>query len=227
MNSSPLNDIRVVAFDHDDTLVCSFYAAVAQHQFVAKKYFDFDISESDVRSIWGLPLTEFYRMLYNTTDTDSVIAVMDKHDSDFPRQLLDNVLETLDYLKRAGYILALVSSNHSIEIGKDWRDFCIDGNTIFDFVQAENDSRFHKPDPRVFDQLVNKMSDRGIERSRILYVGDSLMDGAAARDAGLMFVGVTTGLVGSDEFARHGFLSISRLEKLAEILPKVCPITKS
>ena len=52
-------------------------------------------------------------------------------------------------------------------------------------IQASGESEHHKPDPRVFDALIQVLQGSSIDKNEILYVGDSLSDLYAARDAGL------------------------------------------
>ncbi|HSW74419.1 MAG TPA: HAD hydrolase-like protein [Candidatus Saccharimonadales bacterium] len=85
---------------------------------------------------------------------------------------------------------------------------------IIDYTQTEDDTSFHKPDPKVFEPAIAWLASRHISPHETLYVGDGLHDMQAAIGAGFNFVGVTKGLVTADEFAEAGVTSIQNLDAL-------------
>ena len=86
----------------------------------------------------------------------------------------------------------------------------------FFLVQGSDDTVYHKPDPRVFDTALSLVADKQIGRDAVAYVGDALMDYYAARDAGIGFIGVATGLIPRDTFIAAGAPCV---DSLPELLP--------
>jgi phosphoglycolate phosphatase-like HAD superfamily hydrolase len=59
---------------------------------------------------------------------------------------------------------------------------------------------------------------KGIQKSEILYIGDTLIDYYAAKDAGIQFYGLSDRTVPKAEFIKAGAETISAIEELEEIL---------
>jgi len=70
-----------------------------------------------------------------------------------------------------------------------------------------------KPDPAGVNAILARV---GASREETVFIGDSAMDVATARNAGVTFVGVTWGLVSREELARAGASNlVDRAEDLA------------
>ena len=87
-------------------------------------------------------------------------------------------------------------------------------NDLFEYVQTEEDTSHHKPDPQVFLPALHFLQQHQIQPHETLYVGDHLNDMRAATGAGLQFIGVTTGLISDAEFAEHGANAITQVANL-------------
>ena len=99
------------------------------------------------------------------------------------------VPETLDRLSAAGAVLA-VCTNKRTAMAKALLDEL--GLTARFAVVAGGDLIAQKPDPRILRYTIGQA---GGALDRALYVGDSMVDQATARAAGLPVVGVTWGYV--------------------------------
>lgn len=88
---------------------------------------------------------------------------------------------------------------------------------LFDYIQTEEDTKFHKPDPKVFEPALNWLARNTISPQEVLYVGDHLRDMQAAKRAGFHFIGVTTGLTSMKEFEEHQTQSIKELSELLSL----------
>lgn len=75
-----------------------------------------------------------------------------------------------------------------------------------ELIQGKGVWKHAKPDPRVFDNIFAKLSERGvdIEKDKIIYVGDSETDIMAAMNKRIEFVGVETGLMRKKDFLAKG-----------------------
>ena len=71
----------------------------------------------------------------------------------------------------------------------------------FLFANAAEDSKYNKPDPRVFSKPIKKLK---LNPKEILYIGDSIFDYIAAKKAGLKFIAVTTGSYAKKDFQKKG-----------------------
>jgi phosphoglycolate phosphatase-like HAD superfamily hydrolase len=83
-------------------------------------------------------------------------------------------------------------------------------------LQGTDDEPTHKPDPKVFEKALGILAAKKIGKDETVYVGDALMDYYAARDAGIGFIGVSTGLVSKEQLEHEGAVV---LPSLAGLLP--------
>jgi phosphoglycolate phosphatase-like HAD superfamily hydrolase len=89
---------------------------------------------------------------------------------------------------------------------------------LFDYIQTEDDTIYHKPDSRVFEPALKWLTKEKIQPGEVIYVGDSLNDMRAAIDAGLQFLGVQTGLTSLEEFQQNQSSGIQQLIELTRLL---------
>ena len=106
---------------------------------------------------------------------------------------IDGSLEIVQKLRAAGYKLAILTNNGRPAIEKIMKQVPLKEN--FDLIQTRHESPKPKPYP---DGLLKVASDLGVRPNEIVYVGDALIDGAAAARAGIEFWGVTTGETSPD-----------------------------
>jgi beta-phosphoglucomutase len=103
-------------------------------------------------------------------------------------RLFDDSLPALEELQKLGLLLGVLSN-----FGVHLRDLLHRFGLLpfFDFVLVSAEVGLAKPDPRIFDLVVERA---GIPRERLLYVGDHLGDDVeGARDAGLAAVLIDRG----------------------------------
>lgn len=99
----------------------------------------------------------------------------------------DGVLEALDQLKKAGYALALVSNKADFAV-QELRGVFFPG--VFDYAAGEKSGVARKPAP---DMVHNAQAALGVAPEECVYIGDSEVDVATARNAGVDLVAVTWG----------------------------------
>jgi len=205
--------IKVVLFDHDDTLVGTIEAKWAAHKFVAKKHYNKNLSEDEIREHWGKPLRVLVGLLYDTDDVDTAIDREMATHKDFPKILLEDTKQVLAQLRKSGKKLGVITATSRRSFEFDLSTMKIP-KSMFDYTQTEEGSEYHKPDSRVFDPTKKWLSRHGIKPSEVVYVADGLHDMKAALGAGFEFIGVSTGLVTQADFKKSGARSIRTLGDL-------------
>jgi HAD superfamily hydrolase (TIGR01549 family) len=210
------NHIRAVLFDHDDTLVSTIEAKWAEHKYIAKTYYGKRLTDDEIRQHWGKPLSVMVGLLYGTNDMNQAMAYNTAAYEDFPKKLEDDTIATLGHLHESGKKLGVITATHSSSLNYDFETLDIP-RELFDYIQTEDNTSFHKPDPRVFEPALAWLGKLGIEPSEVVYVGDGLHDMEAALAAGFEFIGIATGLVTQDEFKANGATAISKLRDLIEV----------
>lgn len=112
-------------------------------------------------------------------------------------------IATLKKLKAAGCTVAIISTKtrHRIE-----EKFQQDGQThLIDFIIGSEDTTASKPDPQGINMALKRT---GAATKEVLYVGDSLYDAGAAKNAGVDFAAVLTGNTKGEEFAPYPSVQI-------------------
>ena len=208
-----MKDIKVVLFDHDDTLVDTFGNKAAQHMYVAKKYYGRDLTEEDLKREWGKSLHTVLMNLYDTDDIDRAIELSTQHHKEYPKTLFQDTLKTLTELRERGVLLGTLTSTVHESHDYDMQNLGFPEG-IFAYTQTQEDTVMHKPDPRVFDPVKAWLKDQGLRPDQVLYVGDSMYDYKAAQEAGLHFVGVDTGPSKGQYFRDNDIRSIPHVGHL-------------
>ena len=101
---------------------------------------------------------------------------------------IEGSLEIVKKLRTAGFKTAILTNNGRPALDKIMEQIPLREN--FDLIQTRHESPQPKPFP---DGLMKVASELGVGRSEVVYVGDALIDGAAATRAGIEFWGVATG----------------------------------
>ena len=187
---------KVVAFDFDDTLVATIKNVWKQHKHVALTEFGVEITDEDMRRVWGRPFHSMVEDLYGHPFADVEPHLL-REKPNFPKEIFPESKEVLAALKSAGKVVALVTSTNTRSLAGDFVHNAITDD-VFDHVFTIDDCEYHKPDKRVFDPLLSV----GYTPGEVIYIGDAPTDFYAARDAGFDFIGVGTGLLSASDFEK-------------------------
>jgi FMN phosphatase YigB (HAD superfamily) len=85
------------------------------------------------------------------------------------------------------------------------------------YIQACEETTYHKPHPDVFKPILKKLKENNIKKEEVVYVGDSLMDYCAARDAGLQFYGIPGRTTSKETFEHESVQTIASLKDLQKL----------
>lgn len=188
----------------DDTLLKTWEVKWANHRFIAKKYYNIDITDQMLREHWGKPFPLLLEALFGMPEPfEEMIKRFELHEPEFLKQAYTPAVEALTILQDEGVVLGVVTAMMTNAAEQDMRrEF---PSITFATIQGADHTLVHKPDPLVFEPALRRLEQLGIsDKKNILYVGDGLHDLHAARGAGLDFVAVTTGLTDKDSFVQAG-----------------------
>lgn len=206
-------EIDIVLFDHDDTLVETIVAKWAHHKFVARTWYNKELTDDEIRPHWGKPFPVLVGLLYETDDIEEALARNASCHEDYPKVLMIHTIPKLRELHAAGKMLGIITATSRFSFEHDM-DLHGMPREIIDYTQTADDTEHHKPDGRVFSPAKKWAMEYGIPPHRILYVGDGLHDMHAALDAGFRFIGVETGLTSAEEFQDHDAESVPSTAEL-------------
>lgn len=195
---------KAVIFDIDDTLLTTRQPKWRQHQWVAKHYYNIDLTETDLQAHWGKPFDELTKALYQNQGTaEERRANFTRHELEFPKQYEPGALASIKALHEAGLTLGLMTAMYTDGAMIDLRHVNLPF-AWFAFIQGSDHTPFHKPDGRVFAPALKILHDKSIAKREVVYVGEALSDLQAAQSASLDFIGVTQGTINAPTFRAAG-----------------------
>lgn len=201
------DDVKVVFFDHDDTLVGTIGTKWAQHKHVARTYFGKELTDEEIKEHWGKPLSELVCLLYGTNDVEQAMAYNKATHEDFPKELFTATIPTLQRINAEGKLIGIITATSRYSFEHDLTLHQVP-RELLDYTQTADDTPYHKPDPRVFEPALAWLAKHNIRPNEVVYIGDGLHDMRAAIGVGFCFLGVETGLVTAEQFKAENAKSI-------------------
>lgn len=191
----------LILFDFDYTLVDSSQAAFMCYNYAFKKMGFDEISFDLTRSLIGLSLEDIYYKI----SKDKSLKRADEFRGHF-RDCADKVMldltvfydsasDALKFLDRQGFKLGIVSNKYRYRIQDILSREGI-ARTI-DIVVGSEDVSTQKPSG---EGILKAISALGISKENSVYIGDSVTDAEAARDAGIDFICVLSGVTSRADF---------------------------
>lgn len=180
--------ISAALFDFDMTLIDSSHGVTFCLNRVAEVFALRAVTRNEVLKTIGYPMEESMRMLWGSFKPSWIEYYRDELVPFEQERLvpLPGVAESLRRLKENGIKMAVVSNRNRILAAV--RIVGLEG--FFFHLVGMEDVNFPKPDPQSIHFALQKLQE---PPERAVFVGDSEVDAWAARAAGVMFIGLTTG----------------------------------
>ena len=181
--------IKAVVIDFDDTLCLTEAACFEVENEALRQMGRAPMSRSVHISTWGQPLfdaiivrspgvdVEAFKTAYHPVIAEYTKA--GKYDEITPANY-----EALDALVAQGKQLFILTSRTRGEIAHLLKPDHRLASTVKTFYYKEN-MQYHKPDPRAFTEL---LTGNGLKAENCVYIGDSVSDAVASKEAGLKFI---------------------------------------
>ena len=215
--------IKLVLLDFDDTLCLSEESCFHFENAVALSMGFSPMSRYTHKSTWGQHLQEaIYDRIPGIDGTEFMKRFEAQVEKATAEGTFDSVppanLAILDKIKDEGKKIALITSRSLIEV-KTIMDISHPLSKRIDAFYHRDNVTHIKPDPRVFNKALYEFDVMPIE---CVYVGDTLKDGFAAKNAGMDFIAVLeSGLVTRDTFKNSNIAVDFFAEKFTDILPYI------
>ena len=127
----------------------------------------------------------------------------------------DEVFLMLDFLLEEKYTVTLLTNNSrepTLEVLKKY-----DMEKYFQLIIAREDVTKMKPDKEGIDLILNKLS---LDRDQSVFIGDSWVDGQAAKNADVLFILFRDELLSEEKYDITIWQHIKTMNELVEILKK-------
>lgn len=215
--------IKLVLLDFDDTLCLSEESCFHFENEIANSMGFTSMSREIHKSTWGQHLQEAITERIPGIDSSDFMKRFEKQ---VPQAIKEGRFDSvpaqniaiLQALKAEGKKIAIVSSRSLIEV-QAIMDELHPLSGIVDKFYHRNNLDHMKPDPRVFNKVLYEFDVMPIE---CVYIGDTLKDGFAAKNAGMDFIAVLeSGLVARESFKNANILVDYFAEKFTDVLPYI------
>ena len=205
-------------FDFDYTLADSSRGIVTCFRNVLNQHGYTDVTDEDIKRTIGKTLEESFSILTGVTDEDQLAGFKSEYRKEADTHMTINTvlfLETksvLLALKDAGAFIGIISTKYRYRI-KEMLDQHYPGS-FFNIIVGGEDVQTAKPSP---EGLLLAIKQLHVTKAETLYIGDSTVDAATAKAAGVDFAGVTHGVTTAEELSKYPHWKImNSLEELLE-----------
>lgn len=197
-----MTKIAAVIIDFDDTLCLTEAACFELENATLAKMGRAPMPRAVHIKTWGQPLFDAIVTRSPGIDVEAFKAAYHPIIAEYTRDgKLDVIPEAnyaaLDALVAMGKKLMVLTSRTQGELTHLLAADHLLAGRIQGFYHKDN-MRYHKPDPRAFDEL---LADNKLAPEHCVYVGDSVSDAVASKDAGLHFIAsLESGLRQKEDF---------------------------
>lgn len=195
--------MKLVIIDWDGTLVDSLIAHFDTYRIVAEKL-GIKADIDSVRNMTGMTAPEIIREAFEIDNEEKLNEVLkmkdDMYINEFWKKVepMEGAKEFLEEMNDK-FILAVATSSFMNAVRPVMEK--LDWHYHFIEIVARDDVEKGKPAP---DMLLLVCKRAGIAPMDAVYIGDSIHDMAAAKSAGMMGIGVSTGVHSKEQLGEAG-----------------------
>ena len=214
-------DIKLVIFDFDGTLADTKENIILTFQMTMKELGVEIKSRQECAATIGLTLEDAFKVLYPGMAAEKYILLRDTYRRIFKENrkilvpgLFPEVMETLEELRRRGYLMSIASSRQSPSLHSFLEDMKI--AHLFEYAVGGDNVEHPKPAP---DAVLQILRHYNLSAEEAFVVGDMPFDINIATNAGVKSCGVTWGNADAAQLKESGAnYIIDKMSQLLEIL---------
>lgn len=214
-------DIKLVIFDFDGTLADTKENIILTFQMTMKELGVEIKSRQECAATIGLTLEDAFKVLYPGMAAEKYILLRDTYRRIFKENrkilvpgLFPEVMETLEELRRRGYLMSIASSRLSPSLHSFLEDMKI--AHLFEYAIGGDNVEHPKPAP---DAVLQILRHYNLSAEEAFVVGDMPFDINMATNAGVKSCGVTWGNADAAQLRESGAnYVIDKMSQLLEIL---------
>lgn len=193
--------LKTLVFDFDGTLVDSVDSIWCEYQRVMEEMDLRRVSHREFTRVIGKTWEDILATLWPEMDPLEFTSRYKVNSECF--KLVDGAGEALRELAK-DYTLVIMTSRGEETLYKHLRGSGLDEG-LFKAVYHKDNLGYNKPDPRALLQITEDLQ---LKPEETAYVGDSIVDGECALNAGMDFIAVLTGGSYPEDFQTMGADSI-------------------
>ncbi len=214
-------DIKLVIFDFDGTLADTKENIILTFQMTMKELGVEIKSRQECAATIGLTLEDAFKVLYPGMAAEKYVLLRDTYRRIFKENrkilvpgLFPEVMETLEELRRRGYLMSIASSRQSPSLQSFLEDMKI--AHLFEYAVGGDNVEHPKPAP---DAVLQILRHYNLSAEEAFVVGDMPFDINMATNAGVKSCGVTWGNADAAQLKESGAnYIIDKMSQLLEIL---------
>ncbi len=194
------SNVRGIIFDLDGTLVDSYQAIYLGFHYAYSKMGLPPLSYEQVERAVGRALGHTFRELLGEERVPQALTLFRKKYEEVFRahtHLLPDVSEVVENLRGRGIQLAVATNKLGRFSRAIFEHFGM--GKMFAVILGDGDVSQNKPDPEILYLAMDKM---GVRKEEAVFVGDSVIDIQAGKNAGIRVFAVPTGNTGREELVR-------------------------
>ena len=204
--------MKAVVFDMDGTILDTLGDLRSSVNHALREYGLPERSSAEIRLFLGSGMVYLiHKAVPEGTDPETEASVLASHKTYYPMHCAEQtkpypgICELLSSLRDAGILTAVVSNKSDPNVQALVKDY-FDG--LFTVAVGARDGIPRKPSPELVEIALSEL---GVSKSDAVYIGDSDIDVATARNAGLSMITVLWGFrdkpqlieAGAERFAEN------------------------
>ena len=214
-------EIKLVIFDFDGTLADTKENIILTFQMTMKELGVEIKSRQECAATIGLTLEDAFKVLYPGMAAEKYVLLRDTYRRIFKENrkilvpgLFPEVMDTLEELRRRGYLMSIASSRQSPSLHSFLEDMKI--AHLFEYAVGGDNVEHPKPAP---DAVLQILRHYNLSAEEAFVVGDMPFDINMATNAGVKSCGVTWGNADAAQLKESGAnYIIDKMSQLLEIL---------
>lgn len=214
-------EIKLVIFDFDGTLADTKENIILTFQMTMKELGVEIKSRQECAATIGLTLEDAFKVLYPGMAAEKYILLRDTYRRIFKENrkilvpgLFPEVMQTLEELRRRGFLMSIASSRQSPSLQSFLEDMKI--AHLFEYAVGGDNVEHPKPAP---DAVLQILRHYNLSAEEAFVVGDMPFDINMATNAGVKSCGVTWGNADAAQLRESGAnYVIDKMSQLLEIL---------
>lgn len=201
--------VRACLFDFDLTLADGSPWIVRCYQEVLHRHGFTEVSDETVRSTIGLTVEDSFGVMTGIREADRLWALRMEYKAVCRPRMAEHTVFFPDaavFVRRLcerGVLCAIVSTKETAVLRRSLEHCGM--SDVFAAVVGLDEVSTPKPSPEGIGFVLRKWN---LQAGEVVYFGDSVVDGEAARRAGVMFVGVAKGVHTAEELAAFPHMAV-------------------